>query len=84
MPRRLNMRAAVVLVLWLTGLLIPMTSAGRAPLYRALKLDSEIRLDGLPDERIWRQADTTAAFVDHKTGAGADLATTAQIVYDDQ
>jgi len=54
------------------------------PVYKALKLDSAITLDGKLDEPIWNQAEKTSAFVICGNGEQSQFETTAQIAYDDE
>ena len=49
------------------------------PVYKVLKLDGTITLDGILNEPIWNQAERTSAFIIYGSGEEAQFETTAQV-----
>lgn len=77
------MRRAVSVLIYLS-LGSAVARADEVPVYKALKLDSAITVDGRLDEPIWRQAEATAPFVLVRDGQKAEFATRARVLYDDE
>ncbi len=92
-PRRTDALAACVLCAWLVPAVgpahaAPSADALHAPVrtYRAVRAHGPVRIDGRPDDEVWRRAPVEDRFVERQPELGGEppVRTSFQVAYDDK